>query len=126
VVDVRAVGIAGTVGERVVLAVVGDPGDHRTLDRRGPEDREDRADRGPRLEAAVREQAMEADRHAQPRQHVERHEDHDVAYLEQALPRQPRGHAERRHRQRGHRAGDDPVARLVQHRLDVGAQPVVY
>ena len=33
VVDVRRVRVALLVGERMVLAVVGDPGDHRALDR---------------------------------------------------------------------------------------------
>ena len=42
VADVRTVGVALLVGEGVVLAVIGDPGDHRPLDRRGPERREDR------------------------------------------------------------------------------------
>ena len=39
VVDVGAVRVALFVGEGVVLAVVGDPGDHRALDRRRAEDR---------------------------------------------------------------------------------------
>ena len=42
VVDVRAVRVALLVGERVVLAVVGDPGDDRALDRRRAEDGEQR------------------------------------------------------------------------------------
>jgi hypothetical protein len=40
VVDVRAVRVARLVGEGVVLAVVGDPRDHRALDRRRAERRE--------------------------------------------------------------------------------------
>ena len=40
VVDVGAVRVALFVGEGVVLAVVGDPGDHRALDRRRAEDRQ--------------------------------------------------------------------------------------
>ncbi len=40
VVDVGAVRIALFVGEGVVLAVVGDPGDDRPLDRRRAEDRQ--------------------------------------------------------------------------------------
>ena len=46
VVDVRAVGVAWLVGERVVLAVVGHPRDDRALDRRRPETREDAAHPG--------------------------------------------------------------------------------
>ena len=45
VVDVRAVRIAELVGEGVVLAVIGDPGGDRALDRGGAEDRERRAHR---------------------------------------------------------------------------------
>src|SRR6185436_15279963 len=49
---------------RVVLAVIGDPRDHRPLDRGRAEDREDGAQHGPRLEAAVGEQPVVADGHA--------------------------------------------------------------
>ena len=47
--DVGAVRIALLVGEGVVLAVVGDPGDHRPLDRRRAERAEHGPHRGPVL-----------------------------------------------------------------------------
>jgi hypothetical protein len=63
----------------VVLAMVGYPGDHGSLDRRRAEDRQQRPDRPLGLEASVREVTMEADRHAQPREHVEDSEDDEVS-----------------------------------------------
>ena len=44
-IDVRAVGVAGQVAETVVLSVVGDPLDHRSLDRGGAQDGEQRPHR---------------------------------------------------------------------------------
>ncbi len=75
VIDVRAVRIARLVGEGVVLAMVGDPADDRPLDRGRAEDREGRAQRTGRREAAVREQAMEADGDAERGERVEDRED---------------------------------------------------
>ena len=60
VTDVRRVRIPLPIGELVVRAVVGHPGDHGALDRHRIEDREDVADRRPRLERPMREQAVEA------------------------------------------------------------------
>ncbi len=65
-VDVRAVRVAEAVGEGVVLAVVGDPRDHGSLDRYRSEDREQPADVAVRLERAVRQQPVEADGDAEP------------------------------------------------------------
>ena len=62
VADVRAVRVALLVGERVVLAVVGDPGDHRAFDRGRPEAASTARTRLARLEAAVGEEAVEARR----------------------------------------------------------------
>src|SRR5579862_1994600 len=70
VTDVRRVRIALAVGELMVLAMVGHPRDHGPFDRQRAEDREEVTDRGPGLERAVREQAMEADGHTEPGQPV--------------------------------------------------------
>jgi hypothetical protein len=114
------VGIADLVGERVVLAVIGDPRDDGPLDRRGSEDGEHGPHDRPRLEAAVREQPVEADRDAQAGQDVQDAEDHEVPRLQQALPRLPRRDAERQHRHGGDQAGQGPVEVLVVDGLDVG------
>ncbi len=63
--QVGGVWIAVLVGERVVLAVVGHPPDHRTLDRHRAEHGDDRPERRRGLERAVREHAVVAERDAQ-------------------------------------------------------------
>ena len=82
VIDVRAVRIAVVVGEGMVLAVVGDPFDHRPLDGRRAQDRERAADRRRGLERPVGEQAMEPDRDAEPTQDVGDEEGDDVGPAE--------------------------------------------
>ena len=72
VADVGAVRVALFVGVGVVLAVVGDPGDHRSLDRHRAEHREDVLDRLRGLEGAVGEKAVEADRDPDRGQQVHR------------------------------------------------------
>ena len=64
--DVRAVRVALLVGVRVVLAVVGDPIQHRALDRQRAEDRERALEPRVGLERAVGQQPVEADRDADP------------------------------------------------------------
>src|SRR5207237_6216637 len=66
VADVGTVRVTLLVGERVVLAVVGDPGDHRPLDRRRSQGREYPPQRSAGLEAAVGEESVEADRDPEP------------------------------------------------------------
>src|SRR5206468_1730037 len=56
VAHVRAVRVALLIRERVVLAVVGDPGDHGALDRGGAERADDPAHDGTGLEAAMGEE----------------------------------------------------------------------
>ena len=65
VADVRAVRVALLVGVGMVLAVVGDPVDHRALERHRAEDREHVLDRLVGPERAVREQPVVADRDAE-------------------------------------------------------------
>jgi hypothetical protein len=120
VVDVRAVRVAGDVGERVVLAVVGHPRDGGALDRRRAQGGEHSPRHPPGLEAAVREQAMEADRDAEPRQGVHDGEDDEVARSQHAVPCVPDRDPEASDRQGGDESGDRPVERLVLHGLDVG------
>src|SRR5204863_4292817 len=58
VADMRAVRVALLVGEGVVLAMVGDPRDHRPLDCGRAERADDPAHDGTGLEAAMCEEAM--------------------------------------------------------------------
>ena len=64
VADVRAVRVALDVGVGVVLAVVGDPGDHRALHRHRAEEGEEILGRLVGPEGAVGQQAVVADRDA--------------------------------------------------------------
>ena len=64
VAGVGAMGVALLVGERVVLAVVGHPVDHRPLQRHRAQHGERVAQRVVGLEGAVGEQAVEAHRDA--------------------------------------------------------------
>ena len=75
VTDVGAVRVALVIRERVVLAVIRDPLDHRALDRRRAEDGEERAERTTRLKAPVGEETVEADRHAEADRYVHHRED---------------------------------------------------
>src|SRR4051794_28292371 len=102
-----------------MLAVIGHPGDHRALDR-------DRAGRGQRrahwllrLEAAMRQVAMEAHRHTHRADQVHDHEDRDVGPVQPRVPQLPTDYPERNERQGGNGAGCDPVGGLVPYRLDI-------
>ena len=102
-IHVRRVRIALLVGVHVVLAVVGDPADDRPLDRHRAERGEDRAHGLARLERAVREQAMKADRDPQPGQHVHDREHDQIAPAEQLRPHLPGDDAEGEDRHDGDR-----------------------
>jgi hypothetical protein len=121
VVDVRAVRVALLVGERVVLAMVGDPRDHGPLDRGRAQRRQRSAQPAVRLERAVGQVAVEADGDPQGRQGVDDPEDHEVVPMQRPLPELPCHEPERQEGHARHEAGDDPVARLVGDRLDVVA-----
>ena len=113
VADVWAVGIALLVREGVVLAVVGDPGDHRPLDRRGAEGAHHGADRGTRLEAAMGEEPVEADRDPEPGRDVDQPEDDEVAPVQPAAGELPDDESQHQEGDHGQEAGDDPVPGLV-------------
>jgi len=74
------------VGVRVVLAVVGDPGDDRALDRHRAEGREEVLDRLARHERPVGQHPVEADRHAQRSGQVEAGEQGEVVPADAAVP----------------------------------------
>jgi hypothetical protein len=80
--------IALLIRERVVLAVVGHPVDDRALDRHGAEDRERRTQPRLRLERAVREHPVEADRHAEPDEDVHHGEDGEIQPRDEPAPQQ--------------------------------------
>jgi hypothetical protein len=86
VIHVRAVRIARAVREGVVLAVIGDPRAHRPRDRRRSTGREHAAQERARLEAAMREVAVKADRHPEPDRDVGDYEDHNVIPVKASIP----------------------------------------
>ena len=72
-----------------------------------------------RLEGAVGEVAVEADRDPEPGEQVHPDEEEDVAPVQGLAPDLPAGEGERDERDQRDQAGDDPVAGLVRDRLDV-------
>jgi hypothetical protein len=119
VIDVRAVGIARLVGEGVVLAMVGHPRDDRSLYGRRARHGQDAAQPPLGGERAVGEQPVEADGHAEAREHVEDPEDGDVAPVQQRVPHLPADDAECKEGHDADRPGRDAVQRLVLGWLDV-------
>ena len=117
VADVRRMRVALLVRERVMLAVIGHPLRDRALHRHAAEDAERDLHRLPRLEAAMREVAVEADRRPERAQHVEDEEQQQVDGVERDAPQ----HAHRRQqRQRRHHDGDhgDYLAEAARVRAD--------
>ena len=113
VTDMRAVRVAGLIGEVVVLAVGGHPVDDRTLGGGGPQRGERRSRQAVALEASVGEQAVKADRDPGPDGHVTDGEDQQVLPLQQvAHPSEVHGdqNHERRH------SGDHPAGHTVDER----------
>jgi hypothetical protein len=84
-------GIALLVGVGVVLAVVGDPLDHRSLDGHRAEDREHVARGAVRREGTVGQHPMKADGHAEPAQDVHQCEHDQVGGADEAAPQQRDG-----------------------------------
>src|SRR5262249_18178156 len=125
VADVGAVRVALLIGEGVVLAVVRDPGDHGPLDRSRAAGGDHSAHPGEGLEAPMGEEAVEADSDPEPGRDVDDREDDQVAPVQPSageLPDDEPEHQEGHHREQ---AGDDPVPRLVLHRLNCGSQRAV-
>jgi hypothetical protein len=83
--------IALRVGVGVVLAVVGDPLDDRALHRPAAHDRQQVAHARGRLERAVGQQAVVADRDAEAGGEVEGDEDRQVGPADDAVPQQDDG-----------------------------------
>ena len=88
---VRGVRVSGPVGARVVLAVVGDPLGERPLHRHAPENGPRGTEWRARLEALVGEEPVEADGDPQPAGDVEPREQHEVDWMDDAVPEQPDG-----------------------------------
>src|SRR5438045_6789952 len=85
--------VARLVRERVMLAMIGHPLRDRALHRHAAEDREQRLDRRPCLEALVREEAVEADRRSERAADVQAREKGGVDPVKADLPEQAhRGH----------------------------------
>ena len=109
-VAVRGVRVAVLVGVGVVLAVIGDPRHHGALDRHRPERRERVLDRLERLERAMGEQAVEAERHAVAREDVHDRQHRQVAPVDPGVPQQHDGRDERDEREEHPREVGDLVS----------------
>ncbi len=123
VADVRGVRVALLVGVGVVLAVVGDPGDHRALDRHRPERGEQVLDRLVGLERPVREQAVVADGHAEAGDDVHDRQHGEVGPADVLVPEQHDRGDEREERD----DRSDEVRDLVRtgHGLDVSRNSAI-
>ena len=88
VADMRAVGVSLLVGVRMVLAMVGNPGDHGSLHGHRAEHGEGIFQRLEGLKGAVREQAVKANRYADRGEQVQRRGDRQVADADQVVPEQ--------------------------------------
>ena len=97
----------------MVLAVGGDPFDHRPLDRHRAEHGEQRPHRARGLEAAVGEQPVVADGDAQPGQRVGDREHDEVVPVQRSAPRQPSRDHERDRRHAEDDRPHDALERLV-------------
>ena len=102
-----------------MLAMVGHPGDDRALDRHRAEDREQPPNARARLERAVREEAVEADRDAQAGRDVHDREHEEVVVAERRAPQLPGDQSEGEHGQDGHEPGAHAGDGLVGDRLDI-------
>ena len=112
--------VAFLVGERVMLAVVGHPLGHGSLDRHRAENCERCAYRFRGLEAAVGEQPVEANRRSEARQHVQDPEDSHVDPREGDAPQADRrgDEPERRDHDREQRHDLTRARRVLAHGRD--------
>ena len=95
----RGVRVALLVGEGVVAAVIGDPGEDVALQGEAPGDRQGVAQAAVGLERAVGEVAVEPGGHAEPGQEVEPDGEPDIEPAQAPPPGQGYGGDERQHRQ---------------------------
>lgn len=82
-------GIAFLIAFLVVMTMVSDPAEQRTLDRHATENPEQGSDWAGRLERSMREKAMEADRNSQAGQGVHDQHHGEMRPAEQAAPTKP-------------------------------------
>jgi hypothetical protein len=102
-------GVALLIGKRVVLAMVGDPGDDRPLHGHRAEHRDDRAEWPRGLEGSVREHAVVAEGHADRRDHVQGDHQGQLQWPDRAVPQQHDGDDQADQRQRHPDQVDDLV-----------------
>ena len=122
-VPVRRMRVARPVGERMMTPVDRDPADDVALEAHRPRDGQRDPQRGRRGEAAVGEQAVEADGHPEPREQVERYREQDVGEIQGVAPGEPYRHRQpaERHEddRRGHR-DPDPAFEGARRRVAAG------
>src|ERR1019366_3172287 len=87
----RRVRVAFLVAVLVVAAMVGGPGEHRSLDGQAAGDRQGDLQAAVRLEGRMREVAVKARADPETRDHVEDNGDHDVVPAETPTPGQRYG-----------------------------------
>ena len=119
---VRAVRVAVLVGEVVVLAMVGDPLDDRSLDRQGAEHRQRVADGGVGLKGAVRQEPVEPHRDPQAGERVPDGQDGDVQRLDHATPEQHHGKADDGRRKKVEQGLLEEPAKRRASELEIGGQ----
>src|ERR1700733_8222209 len=111
--------VAFLVAVLVMPAVIGDPGEQRSIDGQGAGDRERDLEAAGGLERAVGEVAVEAHADAEPRDRVEHHGDHDFAPAEAPAPGQRDRGEQREHRHGDEDAGQDSLEGAVRFRVNL-------
>jgi hypothetical protein len=117
-VTVRGVGVTGPVGEGVMPAVSGDPGDDGPFEGHGARYGQRDPQRPGRAEPAVGEVTVISHGHAEPGDRVQHGHQQQVGHTDTVAPGQPDGHGQPG--QRGHR--DDAGHRHL-HRAADGKAP---
>ena len=113
VVDVRRVRVAWHVGEGVMLAVIGDPGDQRTLERGRAKCSQHEPHAASGLEGAMGEVAVEPDSHAESDRHIRDREHHQVVPMQGPVPELPAGETQAHERHHGYDRRSRRVKALV-------------